>query len=158
MARPAKIKDIDRGYRRIVREIGNSGKEHVAVGIYGQKAMADNNNTPNILIAVVHEFGTEKVPQRSYLRRTVDEKKRQIGVITRNLADSVLVGRRTTSQALEVLGATIQGFIRKRISARIPPPLSPITIARKGSSVPLIDTGQLRASIDFEVRSGRTSK
>jgi hypothetical protein len=54
---------------------------------------------------------------------------------------------------MKLIGMRVVGDIQDRISDGIPPPNSPITIARKGSSKPLIDSGQLRQSISFEVRS-----
>ena len=38
-----------------------------------------------------------------------------------------------------------------KIASNIPPALAPETIERKGSSVALIDTGQLRSSITWQV-------
>jgi hypothetical protein len=46
------------------------------------------------------------------------------------------------------------GVIKQRIANGIAPPNSPYTIARKGSSKPLIDTGQLRNSITYQVEIG----
>ena len=78
------------------------------------------------------------------------------------LADAVLLGHvkgpggATAAidmpKALELIGLFVKGLIQGRMSAGIPPPLKASTIARKGSSKPLINTGQLRASIDYEVR------
>lgn len=99
------------------------------------------------------------IPRRSFVRDTVDMKRRQIAAIIRNLAAQVLVGKMDREKALEIVGVFVQGLIRQRISQGIPPPNAPSTIARKrGSAKPLIDTGQLRASIDHEVRPGIKSK
>ena len=56
-------------------------------------------------------------------------------------------------RALSVLGMALVGDVQQRIRNRIPPPNAPYTIARKGSDVPLIDTGRLRQSIDFVVET-----
>ena len=58
----------------------------------------------------------------------------------------------TPEQLADLLGQKYVGQIQARISAGIPPPLAESTIARKGSSVPLIDTGQLRSAVTYEVR------
>jgi hypothetical protein len=96
-----------------------------------------------------------RIPRRSFIRDTVDQKKRSIVVLSKNLAAQVLAGTLDRSKALASIGVFVQGLIRARMSKGIPPPLRPETIRRKGSSTPLIDTGQLRASIDFEVKSTR---
>lgn len=94
-----------------------------------------------------------KMPERSFIRGTVDAKGRQITKIAKTLMQSVFKKQRTTKQALGLLGIFVQGLIRGRMSAGIPPPLKPATIKRKGSSKPLIDTGQLRSSIDLKVKN-----
>jgi hypothetical protein len=91
------------------------------------------------------------VPERSFIRTTVDLRKRKIAALARNLAGDVLVGERIMRDALQMLGVFVQGLIRKRMSRGIPPPLRPATVKRKGSSKPLIDTGQLRGSVDLRV-------
>ena len=95
------------------------------------------------------------IPERSFIRGTVDARRRAIAKFVKTLATAVIEGRMMTPQALERLGIFVQGEIRKRISAGIPPPLKAATIKRKGSSKPLIATGQLRASIDYQVRKGK---
>ena len=99
-----------------------------------------------------------EIPERSFIRGTMDEKGKTIGRIAHRLFRTVLLGQLTTHKALEVLGLFIQGQIRQRISRGIAPPLKPATIKRKtvngkAGTTPLIDTGQLRASIDFQVKN-----
>ena len=53
--------------------------------------------------------------------------------------------------ALDAMGIEMQGVIRQFLTDLTDPPNSPETIRRKKSSNPLIDTGQLRTAIDYEV-------
>lgn len=152
--RRAKIIDKDRGWRRIKAELARAkAKPHVQVGIFGAQAAADHGGKPNIEIAAVHEFGTEHVPERTFLRGTVDAKHRDIRSMAKRLAAAVVAGSINHARALNLLGQFARGLMQKRISSGIPPPLKPATVARKGSAVPLIDTGQLRASLDWKVRA-----
>ncbi|EOX4654200.1 hypothetical protein ACEV6X_25855, partial [Escherichia coli] len=50
-----------------------------------------------------------------------------------------------------ILGTTIVNDIKESIRAFESPPLSPITIARKGFDKPLIDTGDMQKSVSYEV-------
>jgi hypothetical protein len=156
MVRPRFI-DKDRGWKRLRRELRKSiRKPHVVVGIFGDAASEPKQKSPkltNAQVASVHEFGLGNVPERSFIRGTVDERAKGISRIARKGARAVLAGTATTRFALEVLGIFVQGAIRRRISRGIPPPLKEATKRRKGSSMPLIDTGQLRGSIDYEVRN-----
>lgn len=53
--------------------------------------------------------------------------------------------------ALDRFGLWAVGEIQQRIADGIPPPNAQSTVDRKGSSTPLIETGQLRASIKHKV-------
>jgi phage gpG-like protein len=151
--RRAKIIDTDKGWARIKREIERSGKPHVRVGIFGEEAAKDHGGRPNVVIAAAHELGTDTIPERSFIRATVDAKSKLIAGTAKRLAAAVIAGTQTHAQALNVLGQFVRGLMQERITANIPPPLKPATIKRKGSSTPLIDTGQLRASIDYETKN-----
>jgi len=98
------------------------------------------------------------IPERSFIRGTIDQKVKAIVTLSRNLQIEVFKGRMTTKKALGMLGVFIQGAIRERMSKGIPPPLKAATIRRKtvdgkAGTTPLIDTGQLRGSIDFKVNN-----
>lgn len=112
-------------------------------------------------IGAAHEFGAG-VPERSFIRATIDKNqdayREQIRKAFRATVVHAARNERTwkpqNSVALKRLGARVEGDIKQYIADGIEPPNSPATIARKKSSKPLIDTGQLRASIASEVRIG----
>lgn len=130
-------------------------KGAVDVGIFADLGSAQKNKAAAGLtvldVATFHEFGLG-VPERSFLRGYVDENKARIRGMIKSLATMVQQGKLDQDTALEKLGLTIVGEIQKRIAKGIPPPNAESTIARKGSSTPLIDTGQLRSSITHKVR------
>jgi len=57
----------------------------------------------------------------------------------------------TLLDVCENLGMQIENAIRLKILSNIPPPLKESTVKRKGSSVTLIDTGQMLASVSHQV-------
>lgn len=118
------------------------------VGILGgiHKPEGGEESIPLPVLGAIHEFGLG-VPQRSFLRGYVNEHRQDINEATLRLLKS----RGPSTETLEVIGQWIVGQIQKRIANRIAPPLSPVTIRVKGSDVPLIDTGQLRAGISYKV-------
>ena len=67
---------------------------------------------------------------------------------------SVIAGKRTKDEVLELLGQQCVGQIQERISEGIDPPNAPSTIRQKGSSTPLIDTGALRSAVNYRVNPG----
>jgi hypothetical protein len=102
-------------------------------------------------VAVVHEFGAGPVPQRSFIRATIDARRSDIEAELANLARGVVGGQIEAHQALDLLGAKVAGWCQSRIADGIAPALKAATIKRKGSSKPLINTGQLRSSITWRV-------
>lgn len=160
-----RVFDRDLGYARIVRNLGmiraaslgGSGPS-VFVGVR-DAAGPHTDGTPLILIAAVQEFGSADghVPERSFLRSTIDEQREKyVGLIVKILEASYKApigsGRAVLRGGLGRLGALAVGDVQKKITALNAPPNAPSTIAKKGSANPLIDTGRLRQSIDFEVQ------
>lgn len=154
------IKDTDKGYRDLTRRVfGMQSEQVIRVGIFaddGSKQYEDGQTVADI--ANVHEFGLGHVPQRSFIRAYFDGNEVKLKENVVKLLESVVAGKRTKEQVLEILGARIVGEIQQRISKGISPPLKKQTIDRKGSSKPLIDTGQLRASITYDVNGKRAAK
>ena len=144
----------DKGARRVVRELGKRGSPGVEVGVLGDKAGAQHRGSDQGItvaeIAEIHEFGLG-VPERSWLRDWIDQDKAQIEARISTESRAMITKKRTREQVLARLGVWIQGEIQQRIADGIPPPNAPSTIARKGSSKPLIDKGQLRQSITHRV-------
>lgn len=103
-------------------------------------------------IAEIHEFGLGNCPRRSFLADWADGQRSQIDRVIIKGAQALARGSISEPvQFLEQVGAWAVGSIKRRMASNIPPPLAPTTIQRKGSSVALIDTGQLRSSITYRV-------
>lgn len=67
-------KDIDRGWKRIKREIAKMDSAYVKTGI--QQGTADyKGGVAATTVAMVNEFGSEDghIPERSFLRSSFDE-------------------------------------------------------------------------------------
>jgi hypothetical protein len=110
-------------------------------------------------IAEIHEFGLGSCPRRSFLADWADEEQSQINTVVIRGAQALASGKLSSPiQFLEQVGAWAVGSIQQRMASNIPPPLSPVTIRRKGSSVALIDTGQLRSSISYRVDAAESGK
>lgn len=101
-------------------------------------------------VASFHEFGLG-VPKRSMIAATLDEHQDEYARLVKQAADRHLVGDDLTRHMARI-GLRVVADVQKRIVAGIAPELQPATIERKGSSKPLIDTGQMRAALSFEVK------
>ena len=103
------------------------------------------------VVAVANEFGTDTIPERSFIRSTHDENAEKWREETDKLREKVIEGSMSTEVALKRLGTIIKSAIQAKIRSNIPPPNAPETEARKHSSNTLINTGQLLNGIDYEV-------
>lgn len=92
------------------------------------------------------------IPERSFLRSTVDEKSNDYAALLAKLVGQVVDGKITPTQALDRLGLTVERDVKRKIVEIKEPPNAASTIRMKKSSNPLIDTGQLRQSITYEIR------
>ncbi len=149
------VTDTDRGQKAMVRRVAAmAGKKAVKIGLMGKAAQRkESGAVDNIQVGIFNEFGTSdgRVPERSFLRSTFDEKRPDYERLKEKLAGKIIDGAMEVDQALGLLGLKVQADVRAKIKAHIPPPNAPATIAAKKSSTPLVDTGQLVAAIQFAV-------
>lgn len=151
-----------RRWRKLKIELGKHrrGDPTVVVGVQGQKATAQHKGGEGATVAEIaafHEFGRGFNPERSFIRATVDRNSGGsdgYAALFRKLLGGVTDGKLTTKRALSVAGLRIQSDMVQAINLSLGPvsiPLKAATKARKGSSKPLIDTGQLKGSITFKL-------
>ena len=153
----AHLKKSGPGLKKVTKELlAKLDGTHVVVGVLGQNAERPGEQIDNVGLAIVHEFGLG-VPERSFLRSTFDMRKEQWLKFAHRVLRAAAHGRLDVTAALQLIGEKMKTDVKSRITAGagIPPPLAPATVAAKGSSRPLIDTGRLVASIDYDVRSKR---
>lgn len=151
------VTDRDRGYKDLMRRLGGAQSVSVLVGVRStgtELALSDDgivSVSPDIAeIAAWNEFGTDRVPERSFLRATITEHRSKYLRLLRQAAEHIIDGM-APLVAYGRVGLQAVADVQRRIRDRIPPPNAPATIARKGSDVPLIDTGRLRQSIDYTI-------
>jgi hypothetical protein len=156
----ANLVDVDKGLAHRLAVLAEFAQWQVAVGVLEDgKASDPKKQDPELtvlFVASIHEFGAPSaeppIPERSFVRAYVDEHEAQIRGWQKALAHRAFRGETTAKQALDQLGAAVAGGMQARIAAGIAPPNAQATIERKGSSTPLVDKGQLRASITWHVR------
>jgi phage gpG-like protein len=108
-------------------------------------------------LAAVHEFGSVRrnIPKRSFLVKTMINRKDEFErEMKKNLSKlKELIASDGPEVVLGKIGSRWVGYVLLTFQAEGPgwAPLSPKTIARKGSDAILIDTGAMRRSITHEV-------
>lgn len=153
MARRTKIIEKDMGWKAIKKAMMEK-PTYVDVGLL-ENADPRDSEMDNVAIGTVHEFGSSKanIPERSFIRSTVDEKERTYKKLLSKVAGDVIDHKSDgpLKPGLNAVGSKVKSDIRSKIRGQIPPPNAPSTISKKGSSTPLIDSGQLVQALDHEV-------
>jgi len=145
------VESRDHGAKAVLDAARRLGAGGVVLRVGVLEGDADHGGVTVGEVAAFHEFGTATIPQRSFIRAWYDENLEANKTIWRAVMARAMRGEITREQGLNQLGALFVGQIQKRIADGIPPELAESTIRQKGSSVPLIDTGQLRSSITYQV-------
>lgn len=163
------IIERDHGYDEVMRELRQLSRAHprLTVGIHASDSKpyerGSGETATTAMIGTFHEFGTlggydketkpsgaRGVPKRSFLRSTVAENQGYYIDLVSEAIDDALLGKGSIRRGMGRLGAVIVGDVQEKISRGVGAPLTDETIERKGSSKQLVDTGQLRQSIDWE--------
>ena len=155
-----RVRDIDRGWKDLVKGLHRLARAPlVTVGIHedrgGQRSDEDDAGSPTVAeYATFNEFGLG-VPERSFLRSTVERQKDVYGEAIAAGAVEELRGGQPMETTLALVGEQAASDVRQTITDGVDPPNSPLTVAIKGSSKTLVDTGRMRQSVDYEVHPGR---
>lgn len=140
-----KVKDTGE-LARVLKTLRDADRAAVHVGV-----LAVNEDVA--LRATVNEFGSpeKNIPERSFLRKTFDEKRTPLRDVQKRALSRVIAGKITVEEGLSIIGQWFQREVQRTITDTYSPPNAPSTIAKKGSSHPLIDTGEMRQAIAYEV-------
>ena len=159
------VTDRDHGYAALKRELDKlaaSGVPVVYVGILQDvgSEMSEDGGITLAGYAAANEFGTKRIPERSFMRSTVADNQagyqKELDEISGEFVDAALrfpgSGNRTLERGLGRLGLRVTRDIQNKIRDIKDPPNAPSTLARKyrGQS-PLIHTGTMRRSISHLV-------
>jgi hypothetical protein len=127
-------------------------RQRVVIGVLGSEAATQHGDATNADVASWMEFGTTDaagnthVPERSFLRSTLQLKAGDIRRFVEGRVRLVMSGKLDAASAYEAIGLKVRAFVQGPIRAGIPPDLE----VREG--IPLINTGQLIGSITHETR------
>lgn len=96
-------------------------------------------------VALWNEYGTERIPPRPFLSRALKSATTRCN----KLVQARMEENADMEQIAKEIGVELQGAIYEQIDSGHFVPNAPATIRRKGSSRPLIDTGNLRQSVHW---------
>jgi hypothetical protein len=158
--------DTDLGMANILKEVENLKSMCVKVGVtedVGAQTAASGAtlaqiaswNELGVMGPPVSQNGGGKwfIPPRPFVRGFADSKREQIAKTMEKLSGLVSGGKLTAETAMARLGEYGQSGVKSFIRNGVFTANADSTIAKKGSSKPLIDGGTLRNSIRYQVIS-----
>jgi len=141
-------------WQKILSDLNVLERTKVDTGVIGSENFMNEEGVPIIKLALIHEFGTSKIPQRSFIRQGFDANKENINAQADKVIDAVFK-LQSFSIYLNRLGLImVDGTVQQFDNSGNPswPANSAATVAQKGSDKPLIDKGFLRASISYRIQ------
>ncbi|CCE07593.1 conserved hypothetical protein [Bradyrhizobium sp. STM 3843] len=136
---------LEAALREIAQKVSKPGT--LRVGFLEGATYPDGTSVA--LVAASNEFGTKRIPPRPFFRNMIaaksDEWAPAIGqLLPQNGYDAPKV--------LALAGDAIKGQLQQSIRDTNSPPLSPVTIEKKGFDKPLIETAHMIMSVGAEVK------
>lgn len=114
-----------------------------------QSGGAEHNGVDLCEIAAFNELGTVHIPSRPFMRDAVDNNKEDILDYITEWGIKCLEGQMQTHEMMMNIGMLIKGLIEEEIVRGDFVPNAEATIKKKGSDMPLIDSGLMRASVEY---------
>jgi hypothetical protein len=142
------VKLIDHGFDNIIRQALKLDGKGVKVGI--RRGKGSHDGTDMLDIAVYNHFGTATIPARPFVSDCAEKNAGQIQEAQKRLVYRVYQGSLSADGALAELGAWYVNVQKGHILHGGWTPNAPATVKRKGSNKPLVDTGQLVNTVDWE--------
>lgn len=131
----------DREWQRIQQEVETYSNAVARVGIFDQDIAE---------YAAANEYGTSTIPERSFIRSTLDAHQDDIYNRIGSEYDNVLAGRKSAAAAINDVGDYLTQLVQQKVRSGPFTPNAQSTIEAKGSSKPLIDSGDMLRAITSE--------
>ncbi len=132
-----------------------SGRE-VAIGYpKGQDGLSSphyDSGASIIDVAIWNNFGTENIPRRPFMDNAGPALQKMWNKLQRQMQAKIQAGQLSEETLMKTAALMGETEVRKAIDALDSPPNSPVTIAAKKSSKPLIDSGDMRKYVKGVVR------
>lgn len=147
---------VEEALRNLIKRFEEQGLQ-VLVGVpKGAGSYHAEDGKPALTIATiaaVNEFGSAngRIPARPFLRTAIEEGTPKFVRLAELDMPDIVTGKHPISRLLHRMGNIAVGMVQQKITDIKSPPNAASTIAKKGSDNPLIDTGALRQSINYEI-------
>lgn len=131
-------------FQRLKAACDEMAGKKIVVGIVGEV------DSEVLKIAQAHEYGTEKLPERSFIRASFDADQEKLGAIVSGQVGKVLDGKTSADAAANAIGAQAAQMVQSYIDDnRVKPPSD---FSKKTQHTTLYETGtHIRDRIAYKV-------
>lgn len=152
------IKENFKRLKNIVDAFNFAKKNDVLVGIPQEGTVSYPEGVTNVQLMYIHTHGSpaNRIPPRPTIEPAITEPQNRVvlqNLLKGSLGSAFAGNLQGAATAQQRAGMMAVNMVKARFG-KSPPlaPNAPYTVLKKGSSAPLIDTGQLRNSITFVIR------
>lgn len=139
----------DKGFKKAVEALERLAKMQVKVGIQSDTEYY-SDGVSVVDVAVWNEYGTDKIPSRPFIRQCFKDNSDEALTRLSELAQKTALGDDPKS-GLSGIGQWYQDKMKHTLLKFPWLPNKASTIAKKGSSKPLVDSSHLVESIRYKV-------
>lgn len=133
---------------RFIKQLRELAELEVRIGFQSDGGSEDKADI--IDIAMWNELGTENIPSRPFMRDSVDKHGSAINHMLASQKDTLLKGT-SAERILKIVGVFQKELIQSEIEQGDFVANAPATVQKKGSDKPLIDTGRMKNSVNFQI-------
>lgn len=136
--------------KRYFAELNKLLKLEVQVG-FPEGSGAYEDGTTLAQVAAYNEYGGSDQPARPFMKQSFENHEDKLQKFCDQANQTINKGG-TARSALEKLGVNIRGLVQEEIVSGGFDANAESTIRKKGSAQPLIDTGYMRQSVNYEIK------
>lgn len=147
-------KEHNGGVRGLIERMKALGKKQVYIGVPASKDSIHEGGINMATLLAVHTLGapSKGIPQRDALRPPlINNKDKYVQLMATGFANALADGT-DPNIVYEKIGIVASDDVKAYFLDGSFKELNEATVERKGSSKPLVDTGEMRNSITYEVR------
>lgn len=144
-------KTIKGSHQPILDFVSEIGSYCIKAGILENNKLTLRGKTPIAEYAFYNEFGTKNIPERPFIGTSTDEDSATWIKGLKKDSKKAMAGLISIDDTLDSLGKKMKKSIKTKIKAITTPENRPSTIKKKGFDNPLIDTGLMLETVDYEV-------
>jgi hypothetical protein len=148
------VPNLDKVMNDISKELAKvTTDKFVTVGVH-QDDNARPDQANNAQIGAMNHFGTDRIPARPWLDVGVASASQEV---LDTIAEAIEDGEQM-DVALNRVGLVAVAGVQNYMDELSSPSNAPSTVKRKGTDNPLVDTGELKQSVNYKITNTKPSE